>query len=419
MTEGEQAFVAYVNGHFMEGTPGVSVHDAGFVQGLTVSEQLRTFGGRLFRLEQHLERLGRSLAILGVRPGLSLEELGAVAREVAARNQGRLDPDDDLGVTMFVTPGRFNAAKELDPGGPLTCVHAQPIAFGSWAHKYTQGERLTISNVRQVSPRSWPAELKCRSRMHYHLADREARSVDPRSRALLLDLDGFVSEASTANVLAYFRGEGLVSPLRTKILPGISLDTIRSIAVEREIPFQERDLLPEELLRADEVMLCSTSPCLLPVVRINDQPVSSGRPGPVFEQVLDAWSQHVGLSIADQARRFADRWVADAVDRKPEPGFRYTVRCIIENGGTDLADAWLDWMYGEHLGQVLASGARSAEIVRLDGPVTTFEARYVFASRQEFQHYERDHAPRLRADGLRRFPPESGIRFERTTGEIV
>ncbi len=102
-----------------------------------------------------------------------------------------------------------------------------------------------------------------------------------------------------------------------------------------------------------------------------------------------------------------------------ETGFRYTVRCIIEKGGTDLANAWLDWMHGEHVGQVLASGARSAEIVRLDAPVTTFEARYEFASRQEFQHYERDHAQRLRADGLRRFPPESGVRFERTTGEIV
>ncbi|HEY6564517.1 MAG TPA: aminotransferase class IV, partial [Pirellulaceae bacterium] len=165
--------------------------------------------------------------------------------------------------------------------------------------------RLVISETRQVSPRKWPPELKCRRRMHYYLAAREARARDPAARALLLDLDGFVSEASTANVFAYIQDEGFVSPLRSKILPGVTLDVLRDLAGDLGWTFRERDLLPADLCAADEVLLCSTSPCLLPVVSLDGQPIGHGRPGPAFHRLLRAFGNGVGVDIAEQARRCA------------------------------------------------------------------------------------------------------------------
>ena len=143
--------------------------------------------------------------------------------------------------------------------------------------------------------------------MHYFLADRQARALHGGARAAMLDGDGFVTEATTANLLVYFSNEGLVTPPRAKVLPGISLAVLARLAAEESIPLRERDIGPAELMAADEVLLTSTSPCILPVVRFNDHAVGSGTPGPVQRRLLGAWSRLVGIDIPEQARRFAAR----------------------------------------------------------------------------------------------------------------
>jgi hypothetical protein len=76
-------------------------------------------------------------------------------------------------------------------------------------------------------------------------------------------------------------------------------------------------------------------------------------------------------------------------------------------------------MEREHLADVCAAGAIDAEVVRLDGEPVRCEARYHFASREAFAAYERGHAARLRAEGLKRFPPGPGLRYTRTTGPVI
>lgn len=300
--------LAYHNNRFLPANElGVSVYDAGFVQGVTVAEQLRTFGGKLFRLDEHLQRLAKSLAIIGVESGHSPRQLAEIAEQIAKHNHGLLDPDDDLGVTILVTPGMAGGFAPPGAGGPTVIVHAQPVNFGSFAAKYAAGETLVVSSVQQVPGECWPSELKCRSRMHYFLADREARKKQPGARALLLDQEGNVCEASTANVLAYFQSEGLVSPKSEKILPGITLSVLQELARGLNIPWVERDIMPQELHAAGEMFLCSTSPCVLPVVALDGRALGTGQPGPVFHDLLAAFGRRVGLDIAAQAERFARR----------------------------------------------------------------------------------------------------------------
>ena len=97
--------------------------------------------------------------------------------------------------------------------------------------------------------------------------------------------------------------------------------------------------------------------------------------------------------------------------------FAYTVSCTFTDAG--VAEQWERWLREEHLADVCACGASAARLVRLDGPEIRYEARYEFASRGDFDAYERDHAPRLRAEGLERFPLELGLRYERSTGDVV
>jgi hypothetical protein len=84
-----------------------------------------------------------------------------------------------------------------------------------------------------------------------------------------------------------------------------------------------------------------------------------------------------------------------------------------------LAEDWLVWLTGGHIEEVLAGGASDAELTEADGPGRSFEVRYHFPSREAFAAYERDFAPRLRAEGLKRFPPEKGIVYRRSVGAVL
>jgi branched-chain amino acid aminotransferase len=212
----------------------VSVGDAGFVLGATVAEQVRTFAGKLFRLDEHLARLAHSLEIVGLQSGMTPDQFVAVAEELVARNYTLLTPGGDLGLSIFVTPGTYPTyAAGEEPGTPTVCLHTYPLPFHLWAEKYREGQTLVTTDVEHVSPRCWSAGLKCRSRMHYYLADKRAAALDPHARALLLDAQGFVTETSTANLLIYHAGRGLASPPSAKILRGISLGVVRELAKER------------------------------------------------------------------------------------------------------------------------------------------------------------------------------------------
>jgi branched-subunit amino acid aminotransferase/4-amino-4-deoxychorismate lyase len=294
---------AYLNGDWIDAHDlSLSVDDLGFALGATVVERLRTFAGQPYRVTQHLARLRRSLAIVGWDADRLCDEVGEAIAGYATRIAPFIQTGDDWSIAAFVTPGLT-----ADASTPTVCVHGRPLPFANWAAKFTEGESVCITDVRQTPANCWPPELKCRSRMHYYLADREAARRCPGARAVLLDQQGFVAEASTANVVAYFHDRGLATPRRAGVLPGVSQEALFELADELAIPHREQDLLPHELAAADEVYLSSTSICLLPVVRQDGKPIGDGRPGPIYRRLLAQWSQRVGVDVADQAQKFALR----------------------------------------------------------------------------------------------------------------
>jgi branched-chain amino acid aminotransferase len=300
--------IAYLNGRLVPAAAAVvSVADAGFVLGATVAEQVRTFAGRLFRFDEHLARLERGLAIVGIEPGIERRRLAEIAGELVAHNHPLLDEGDDLGLSIVVTPGSYSAFAGAPSIGPTVCLHTYPLPFGAWAHKYRTGQSLRIASIEQVPNTCWPADLKCRSRMHYYLADREASRREPGARAVLLDRDGHVTECATANILVYRASEGLASALPGTVLPGISQAVVNGLAAELGVPSYQRHVTQAELAAADEVLLTSTPWCLLAATRVEGQPVGEGVPGPLFRRLLSAWIGVAGIDIAAQAARFAQR----------------------------------------------------------------------------------------------------------------
>ena len=297
---------AYLNGQWIDASQAaIPVWDAGLVLGATISEQLRSFGGKLFELDRHLARLSRSLGLIGIPLPEPVAAIAAIANRLLAQNLAGMPAGSDLGMAILVTPGPYGTLASGIPTGPTLCLHTYPLPFGLWANQYARGQALVVTDVRQVPADCWPREIKCRSRMHYFLADREAARMEAGARALLVESNGDVSETTTSNVLAWFAGEGLVSPPQDLILPGISLAVTRELAAGLGLPRVDRRLTVEQLLAADEVLLTSTPFCILPATRINGQVIGYGVPGPAFRQLLQAWDERTGIDIVRQALRGA------------------------------------------------------------------------------------------------------------------
>ena len=291
---------AYLNGDWVASSElRIGIDDLGFLVGATVTERLRTFHGQVFRLAEHLERLRHSLQIVGLEAAGITARVAQAVPEFIARNRDLIGADDDWAIVVFATPGVAGA------GRATVCVHGYPLPFHLWASQFDAGLPVVISQIRQVPPNCWPSELKCRSRMHFYLADREAIQKQPGARAILLDQDGFVAEATTAKVVAYREGDGLVSPPAEHILWGVSLGVVEELAAQLKIPFVKRPITVEEFRGAGEAMLTSTSICVLPIVACDGRAIGDGRPGPIFRRLIRAWSDLVGVDVAEQARQCA------------------------------------------------------------------------------------------------------------------
>lgn len=280
----------------------IPLSDVGFGLGVTVVERLRTFAGRSFRVEEHLQRLQRSLEIVGWNASDIVAEVRGAIEAFPDHNAELMAPGDDWYIAIFVTPGDSPTAAQ-----PRIGVHGGPLPFASWADKFETGVDVVVTNIRQTPANCWPPELKCRSRMHYYLADQEAARRQPGARAVLLDQQGFIGEASTANVVAYDAKRGIVTPRIDGVLPGISQQMLFELADAAGIAHVEADLTPAEFAAADELFVTSTSICLQPIVRVDGQPIGDAHPGPIYRQLLAAWSDKVGVDIAAQATAFSHR----------------------------------------------------------------------------------------------------------------
>jgi branched-chain amino acid aminotransferase len=302
--------LAWLDGRFLPRAElALPVGDAGFVLGATVTEQLRTFDGRLFLPIDHARRLQASLDAVGIRAAISCDDLLAAAASVAAHNQKLAtttsgDRVPDVGVVIFVTPGDLASQHGGRGGHARTAIHSFPLAFGMWADAYDTGLALRSVSVTQVPDSCWPLHAKVRSRLHYFLADREAHAAEPGARAVIAHADGRISETSTANI-AIVRDRTVLTPPPGDALGGVSLACARRLAAEAGIPWSERTLTLADLASADEILLTSTPNCILPVTRFDGRPVGTGAPGGVFRTLLDAWCRLVGLDIAGQARDWA------------------------------------------------------------------------------------------------------------------
>ena len=281
----------------------IDLGDRGFYLGDAVFDLFRTFGGRPFRIDDHVARFLRSLSFVRIDPGLTHGEIVALGEECVARNEAVRSRYGDWSVWFGATRG-LAGWRRLD-AEPTFIVHASQVPFDSFADQYEPGARAAVTRIRNHSHLSLEPKLKHTSRMHLNLADLEARDVDERAWPILLDGDGNVAEGSGSNVFIVRDGE-LVTPGDDSILQGVTRTVAIELAEGLGLQVREETLQPYDLFAADEVFLTSTPFCVLPVTHVDRRQIGSGRPGPVAGRLLAAFGELVGLDVAEQALRFRD-----------------------------------------------------------------------------------------------------------------
>jgi branched-subunit amino acid aminotransferase/4-amino-4-deoxychorismate lyase len=305
MAESQTEPIVYLRGQLVPASQAhIAIYDAGIILGATVTDMARTFKQQLFRLEDHVARFYRSCKYARIAPPVSPEETLRLSREVVGRNAALLPPGRELAMVWFITPGELTLyAGAAGLPGPLAstyCIHTFPLPFHLWRRHYQQGAHVVTPSIRHVPPQCTDPKIKCRSRMHWWLADQETHLVDREAISLCLDLEGNVTETSGSNFLIV-QGGAVVQPSPRNILAGVSQQTVRELCRKLAIPYEIRDFQVHDVITADEAFLASTPYCLAPVTRINGITIGDGRPGgPVFRKLIAAWSDLVGLDIVGQ-----------------------------------------------------------------------------------------------------------------------
>lgn len=271
----------YVNGAFVNAEDAkVSVWDHGFLYGDGVFEGIRTYGGRVFRLDQHLVRLYESAHSIRIAVPMSIEEMRALIIEACLRN-------DIVDGYIRVVVSRGKGDLGLDPrkcSDPSLVIIADKIKLYP-EEKYTNGLRVIISSVRRMPPESLDSKIKSLNYLNNILAKIEANTCDA-DEAVMLNGNGFVTECTAENVFVLKEGVLRTPGRYVGILEGVTRGVVLELARKNNMIVEETMINSHDLFVADEVFLTGTGAELIPVVDISGRQVGDGKPGPIFQKLL-------------------------------------------------------------------------------------------------------------------------------------
>ncbi len=298
--------VVYLNGDLMPAEKAtVSVFDRGFLLGDGVYEVIPAFGGRLFRLKEHLDRLQNSLDAIRLKNPLSYTQWESVLNQVVEKNSTaelmpelipELNQKQELSIYLQVTRGvaaRDHAFPANTAQGVF--VMANPIT------KFAESYFANGVNAITVPDNRWQrCNIKAISLLPNVLLRQQA--VEQGAAEAILIRDGYVTEGAASNVFVVHQGKIITPPKGQYILPGITRDLVLELAIKHKMNCVEGAISQEILLNADEIWLTSSTKEVLPVSQLDDKAVgfgnNAGKPGPVWKAMVDLYRDYKKTLIA-------------------------------------------------------------------------------------------------------------------------
>ncbi len=271
--------IVYLNGEFCDlADAKISVLDRGFIFGDGIYEVIPVYQGKLFRARQHLARLARSLAYVGIANSYSEAEWLDLIQQLLARQ-----PEGDQMVYLQVTRGVAKRAhafpKDVTPtifmmSNPLPQVPAALRAAG-------------VACVSMDDLRWLRCQIKSTSLLGNVLAAEYA--AEHEAMESIQFRDGYLTEASSSNVWLVKDGVLYAPPKDNLILEGIRYGLFEELCTQVGITLVQKKLTKAEVLAADELLLSSATKEVLAVVKVDDQTIGNGQPGPIYHSLYAAY----------------------------------------------------------------------------------------------------------------------------------
>jgi branched-chain amino acid aminotransferase len=271
------------NGRVVRGSEvAISPLDHGVLYGDGLFETMRAYGGQVFRLDAHLERLAQSAPVLRLALPCSAAELRAAVQQALAAN------------ALSDAYLRLTVLRGVGPPGPdpLLCREPQYFVVARPLRPYpercyAEGAVAIVATTRQNegSPLS---RVKSLCYLNHVLARIEAREAGA-DEALLLNGRGDLAESASSNLFAVRDGTLVTPPVESGCLPGTARAVVLETAPRLGLPVALRPLSLPELLGSDEAFLTNSLLEVMPLVRVGDRPIGSGRPGPLTARLAAAY----------------------------------------------------------------------------------------------------------------------------------
>jgi D-alanine transaminase len=271
--------LANVNGQMMPlSEVRISALDRGFLFGDAVYEVLRIYRGKPFLLAEHLQRLGRSLEAIRI-PGIDLDRLRERLLAAIAAG-GFVEATCYIQITRGAAPRTHAFPADATP---LEFLCVADFEDGYAALRQSGASVVTYPDVR------WDrCDIKSINLLGNVLAAQAAKEAGAAEAVFVLP-DGTLTEGARTSLFGVLNGRLLTAPATNAILPGITRRLVLRIAKEQNIPTEERVLKVSDLPAVAELFLTGTSAEVLPIVRVDERLIGSGRPGPITQRMQEGY----------------------------------------------------------------------------------------------------------------------------------
>jgi branched-chain amino acid aminotransferase len=277
----------YLNGKFVPRSEAkVSAFDRGYLYGDGVFEGIRAYNGRIFRLDQHVERLYRGAKAIALEVPLTPEEFRDIMIETVRRNNLR-----DCYIRVIVSRGEGDLG--LDPRNCVDAATVVVIASSIALYPkqvYEEGLDVITCTTRRNLPTALNPQIKSLNYLNNILAKIEVVRAGAHE-GLMLNHLGYVAEATGDNVFVWRGGKLITPPVHTGILEGITRQVVLELAQEMELPVREDMLTLFEVYSADECLLTGTAAEVVPVARVDGRIIGDGKPGPITKRLMERFKE--------------------------------------------------------------------------------------------------------------------------------
>lgn len=274
--------LCYLNGAYLPLEQArISPMDRGFLFGDGAYEVVPVYARRPFRLNAHLARLGRTLAAIGIADPHSRQGWRDIVTRLVAEH-----PLQDQAVYLQVSRGADKRRAHTFPDGAAPTVFGYSDALNGNTPEVLRDGVAVVS----VSDFRWSrCDLKTTSLLANCLLRQHA--LEAGAAETILFRNGLLAEGASSNVFVVRDGVMLAPPRSHMMLSGITYEVVLELAARHGFEHQLREVREDEVRRADELWLTSSSKEVLPVTRLDGQPVGSGRPGPVHARMCACYQQ--------------------------------------------------------------------------------------------------------------------------------